>query len=1012
MADRTINININITGSTTGTGGKGSSGGSSSVTQQKEEAKRLTIQLKEEEKRRTLDHAAELKKQSDETKRAYKVQTDAAKKAAKEQTDEVKKATAKNSNTWANAISSYQFKFNALGNIISNVVSTSTRMLYQLGSSVVTISKDFEFSMSGVRAITNATDAEFKALTNDAIRLGGLTLYTATEVSKLQEELAKLGFTVPEIRAATDGVVALAAATGEDLSESALVAGTVIRGFGLQAYQLTGVVDVMAQSFNSSALDLYKFSETMKYVAPVAAKVGFTMEETTAIMAKLADQGIVASQAGTGLRNLFLRLADANSKLSKAIGFTVNSLPELVVGFKELNKAGLGATEALKLADRYSVTALLGLAQGADKIWDLYKSLISSSDAAQKMSEIRMDNFSGSVEKLTGAWDSLVLTINKGNGVLKTFVDIGTGALEFLQQQFGSYEGKIAEESNKRLQGFKKIVNNDIREKKIAYIKDAENLMDQYDRKLISKEEFGRRSEALDVSYENQYKNHLLERLGVEIDVQEKTVAAWENGNMIKNGSQQKLFDSTKKYIIELKDFQISAQQEATKTLIEQTEAEVNSLKEKEWKVKQLRIDAMVEGLNKELAEVALHYDKLESEASEFGIVDIDFTKARERAKLDTIKEYNDKQNRERERALSEIKKFRKEVDETMPDKYMPQKMYKKTQYDEAAYIRERFADIRKAFKEQGFDGLQPSSINFNPDLWATEVVGKLEDGTEIVVNKLKADTSKNADDWNIFDKFIQGELTSAQKQALKKGFDWLSNQLQSIADKEVEIANTRVENSANLVSQLQQDLETEIALGEAGYANNISLKQKELDAAKKQQTEALRLQEVALKKQQQVESLMQAANLASAISGILKNTFTKLDPVTASIISIGSTLALFGIWNKFKGQTESLTAYGDGGEINGPKHSQGGVPIVAEGGEYMIRADAYAKNKDLVQAINNEDMSSVYRSLNQDLSVSLDDSNTARMLGRHFKDKKEVVYHDKCRIETVGNRRRVIRYA
>ena len=77
-----------------------------------------------------------------------------------------------------------------------------------------------------------------------------------------------------------------------------------------------------------------------------------------------------------------------------------------------------------------------------------------------------------------------------------------------------------------------------------------------------------------------------------------------------------------------------------------------------------------------------------------------------------------------------------------------------------------------------------------------------------------------------------------------------------------------------------------------------------------------------------------------------------------------------------------------------------------------VLGSKSYAKNKELVQAINNEDMSSVYRSLNQDLSVSLDDSNTARMLDRHFKDKKEVVYHNNCRIETVGNRRRVIRYA
>ena len=196
----------------------------------------------------------------------------------------------------------------------------------------------------------------------------------------------------------------------------------------------------------------------------------------------------------------------------------------------------------------------------------------------------------------------------------------------------------------------------------------------------------------------------------------------------------------------------------------------------------------------------------------------------------------------------------------------------------------------------------------------------------------------------------------------------------------------------------------------QAGYASNVTLKEKELADAKKRQAEALKLQEEAVKKQQQLEAMAQAISLITATANILKN-YSAL-PVVGQVLAIAEIAAMWGTFAAAQIQAKKLTQYGEGGEIEGKKHSQGGVPINAEGGEYVIKASAYAKNKELVQAINNEDMSNVYRALNQDLSVSLDDSDTARMLGRHFKDKKKVTYFNGYRVEEFGNRRRLIRYA
>ena len=137
-------------------------------------------------------------------------------------------------------------------------IAGATAALYAMGkatSFAIRVGKEFEQGMANVKAISGATGAEFAALEANARKLGASTKFTATEVSGLQTEFAKLGFTTSEIQKVTKGTLALAAATGSDLATSAAVAGTTLRGFGLDASETGRVTDVMAKSFSSSALD-------------------------------------------------------------------------------------------------------------------------------------------------------------------------------------------------------------------------------------------------------------------------------------------------------------------------------------------------------------------------------------------------------------------------------------------------------------------------------------------------------------------------------------------------------------------------------------------------------------------------------------------------------------------------------------------------------------------------------------------------------------------------------------
>jgi len=296
---------------------------------------------------------------------------------------------------------------------------------------IVTAFTEFEAQLAAVKAISGATNDEFLQLEKTARKFGATTIFTATQVGKLQEEFARLGFSVDEINAATQATLQLSAATGESLAKSAQVAGTTLRAFGKSAIQTKNVVDVMAASFTSSALNLDKFTESMKFVAPVARTTGFTLEETTALLANLADNGISGSIAGNALKNVFLRLGDSSSKLSKRLGGAVTGLPELITAMEQLKEEGFGATEAIELLDKRSAPAFLALMQNINGLQDSVEILNDAEDAASRMSQIRLDTLEGDMTILRSAAEGLSIALGDEFDVI--IRNIITSLTSFLQ---------------------------------------------------------------------------------------------------------------------------------------------------------------------------------------------------------------------------------------------------------------------------------------------------------------------------------------------------------------------------------------------------------------------------------------------------------------------------------------------------------------------------------------------------------------------------------------------------
>jgi TP901 family phage tail tape measure protein len=304
-------------------------------------------------------------------------------------------------------------------------------MLRDQISEAVKSSIEFESVMKEVQAISRASASSLTLLTKDAQRLGATTEKTASQVGSAQKELAKLGFTVTEVLASTSSIIDLSTATGEGLAQSATVAAATLRAFGLDAQQMIRVVDVMAGSFVRSGLDLEKFRESMKLVAPIARATNIDIETTTASLSKLADAGLSGSLAGTALRNLFSNMADPTSKLAKRLGFVVENSEDMIKAFKQLRAEGVGLAEAVQMVDVRARPAFFTLLNQVDSVEALTLEYRYLDGEAHDIAETMRDTLKNDIEIASSAFDAMrremvdgfIPAMREGTQTTTTFIE-------------------------------------------------------------------------------------------------------------------------------------------------------------------------------------------------------------------------------------------------------------------------------------------------------------------------------------------------------------------------------------------------------------------------------------------------------------------------------------------------------------------------------------------------------------------------------------------------------------
>ena len=293
---------------------------------------------------------------------------------------------------------------------------------------------DFEAANSKLAAILGTTKGEIKDLTADARRLGEATKYTASEATNLQIELSKLGFSKTEILDMTEGVLKFAQATGAELPEAAALAGAALRMFGADTEETERYVSAMAVATTKSALSFSYLQTAMPIVGPVAKAFNFTIEDTLALLGKLADAGFDASMSATATRNILLNLADGSGKLAQALGGPVKTLPELVDGLKRLKEQGIDLNSTLEMTDKRSVAAFNAFLTASDKIVPLRDQITGVEDDLNKMADTMGNNVQGALYNLSSACESLMLTIMDNTGAMKDFIDMATNGIRKINE--------------------------------------------------------------------------------------------------------------------------------------------------------------------------------------------------------------------------------------------------------------------------------------------------------------------------------------------------------------------------------------------------------------------------------------------------------------------------------------------------------------------------------------------------------------------------------------------------
>ena len=309
----------------------------------------------------------------------------------------------------------------------------------------------FEQSMANVRAVVidvndaaEIQEAQFKALGDEARRLGATTVFSATQAAEGLEFLGRAGFTAEEAIGALEGTLNLAAAGSLDLGTAADIASNVLSGFALATSEAGRVADVLAEAAASSNTNVRQLGEAIRFVGPVAAAFGISIEDTAAALGVLGNAGLQASTAGTGLRRVLGVLGVQSNKLTgllNKLGLEFNDVNPATNDLTDiidlLAASSISAADALEVFGQRGAPAILAIASQSDELRRLNQSLLDATDGigrAAQIAAVQTNTLAGAFKLLVSAiQETLIAAGDSGlRGALRSLIDTIAGVVRTL----------------------------------------------------------------------------------------------------------------------------------------------------------------------------------------------------------------------------------------------------------------------------------------------------------------------------------------------------------------------------------------------------------------------------------------------------------------------------------------------------------------------------------------------------------------------------------------------------
>lgn len=293
------------------------------------------------------------------------------------------------------------------------------------GKKVIETTRSFEDGMARVQAVTNATQAEFQMMEQEALKWGSTTRYTATEAANSLENLTRNGLSAQQATEALGPTLQLAQANTIGLAEAADITTNVMNGFGLEVKDMGRVNDVLSSTAAHSATNISMLAEAEKNAAPFGHSLGQSIEQVNAALGVLADVGIKGSDAGTAIRMVLMGLASPTAKQQKAfkqlgVDISESSLRSegLTKTLEKLRDSGVmkAANSAELLGDifgRRVAPQAMALLNNIDGLKTKLDILNNSQGTTERMFKQSYSELSNSLYGVQSAWENLQITLGK-----------------------------------------------------------------------------------------------------------------------------------------------------------------------------------------------------------------------------------------------------------------------------------------------------------------------------------------------------------------------------------------------------------------------------------------------------------------------------------------------------------------------------------------------------------------------------------------------------------------------